>query len=70
LNGASLLVLANKADCSGALALDTIKAALGLDRLDGTSHHWSIFSSSALNGTNIAESLHWLSKEIQSRRGQ
>lgn len=63
--GATLLVLANKQDVPNALSLEAISEYLELDSI--RSHHWKIFPSSAIVGTNIFESVNWLINDISDR---
>lgn len=64
LAGASLLILANKQDCTGALSPAQIQEYMGLE---GISSHWRIFPCSARDGTNCEESLRWLVDDICKR---
>ena len=63
-----MLILANKQDFPSALKLETIRDALGLDKLDHKHHHWIIYGTSAVTGLNIKESLDWLIRELSSAR--
>ncbi|KPM02399.1 Mediator of RNA polymerase II transcription subunit 29 [Sarcoptes scabiei] len=63
--GASLLILANKQDMQNSLKPDQIQEFLQLDQIK--SHHWEIFSCSAITGENIIESIDWLIDDISSR---
>ncbi|KAL1914484.1 uncharacterized protein VTP21DRAFT_8867 [Calcarisporiella thermophila] len=65
LAGASLLVLANKQDLSGALTPGEIRAALGLDVI--ATHHWAIQGCSAITGENILKGMDWLIDDVASR---
>ena len=82
LEGASLLVLANKSDLDGALDPGTVANALGLNKrqqLQQTgdddngetpnheSRHWTIRASSAVTGEGLAESIDWLVRDITDR---
>jgi len=63
--GATLLVLANKQDLSGAVSCETIKDLLQLDSIK--THHWKIVGCSAYTGLNLLSSIDWLLEDISSR---
>ncbi|KAJ2720247.1 ADP-ribosylation factor-like protein 2 [Coemansia sp. Benny D115] len=63
LAGASLLVLANKQDLDGALTKEQVAECLQLELL-GQSHHWRIFSCSAVTGDGLKEGLDWLVDDV------
>ncbi|KAI0566512.1 ADP-ribosylation factor [Gracilaria domingensis] len=74
LAGASLLVLANKQDLSGALSTEQIIEHLALNDMIGKKRHWQVFACSALSGeddTNVenrlTRSIEWLVQEVSSR---
>ncbi|PKI84367.1 Arf GTPase arl1 [Malassezia vespertilionis] len=64
LTGCKLLVFANKQDVPGALDEGQVGAALGLNEL--RDRQWSIFRSSAKNGTGLHEGLDWLVEALRS----
>lgn len=53
LEGADLLILANKSDVEGCLTSSEITQVLQLDKIVG--HRWEIFQVSAVTGLNIKE---------------
>ncbi|XP_054152949.1 ADP-ribosylation factor-like protein 2 [Oppia nitens] len=63
--GATLLVLANKQDLSGALNCQTICELLEVDSIK--THHWKIVGSSAYTGLNLLSAIDWLLDDIASR---
>ena len=66
LQGASLLILANKQDIKGSANSQTLREALHLDHsLKG--HNWRIMECSGITGRNIKESFEWLVNEIEDR---
>ncbi|KAI8424687.1 hypothetical protein MSG28_006643 [Choristoneura fumiferana] len=65
LAGASLLVLANKADLPGALSAKDIREALDLDSIK--SHHWRIVHCSAVTGEHLLDGMDWMLDDIASR---
>ncbi|KAJ2938583.1 hypothetical protein O0L34_g4081 [Tuta absoluta] len=65
LAGATLLVLANKADLPGALSLQDIREALDLDSIK--THHWRIVRCSAVTGENLLDGMDWMLDDIASR---
>uniref|UniRef100_U5EZE0 ADP-ribosylation factor-like protein 2 n=1 Tax=Corethrella appendiculata TaxID=1370023 RepID=U5EZE0_9DIPT len=65
LAGATLLILANKQDLPDALTSSEIKDALELDLI--VTHHWSVFSVSAVSGHKLVDSIDWLIEDISKR---
>ncbi|RKP25194.1 ADP ribosylation factor [Syncephalis pseudoplumigaleata] len=65
LAGASLLVLANKQDLSGAMTVDEIADALALQAIE--THRWHIEPCSAKTGEHLLDGLDWLVEDIASR---
>ncbi|KAI6657078.1 ADP-ribosylation factor-like protein 2 [Oopsacas minuta] len=65
LAGATLLVFANKQDLDGALRVEEIRLALGLDEIQ--SHHWAIHGCSAVTGKNLLQGMDWMIADIASR---
>ncbi|KAG6918498.1 ADP-ribosylation factor-like protein 2 [Tephrocybe rancida] len=65
LAGASLLVFANKQDLHGSLSAAEIEQALDLGVI--TTHHWTIWSCSAVTGANIVEGLDWVVGDVATR---
>ncbi|XP_054758125.1 ADP-ribosylation factor-like protein 2 [Lytechinus pictus] len=65
LNGATLIVFANKQDLPGALSADEIREALELDNIK--THHWLILGCSAVTGENLLYGVNWLIDDIASR---
>jgi len=65
LAGASLLVFANKQDIHGSMTDAEIQEALGLHSIK--SHHWKIWSCSAVTGDNLVKGLDWVVDDIASR---
>ncbi|KAF6198257.1 hypothetical protein GE061_008008 [Apolygus lucorum] len=63
--GASVLILANKADLPGAASLEQIRERLELDRI--TTHHWKIVRVSAMTGENVVPAISWLVNDISQR---
>ena len=63
--GATLLVLANKQDLSGAVNSDTIRQLLDLDSIK--THHWKVVATSAYTGLNLLPAIDWLLEDIASR---
>lgn len=64
---ASVLILANKQDCQGALSVEDIKRVLPLDQVLGGKTHWKLFGCSAVDGANLTEALDWLTGDISAR---
>ena len=81
LAGASLLIIANKQDCRGALTLGQIETCLrGLGLGGGETMeeagavpgsairgHCRVFATSALRGENVQEALDWLVSDVAAR---
>ena len=69
LDGAPLLVLANKQDAPGALAAVEIKERLGLGRMSARA--CDVQPCSALNGDGLKAAAEWLVTRVRaSRRGE
>ena len=68
LAGASLLILANKQDITGALSSDEIAEVLQLrDNKNFTKRHWSILSCSAVTGEGLVEGMDWMTNDVANR---
>ncbi|KAF8211658.1 ADP-ribosylation factor family-domain-containing protein [Mycena galopus ATCC 62051] len=65
LAGASLLVFANKQDLQGSMTDVEIRDALDLRSIK--SHHWKIWSCSAVTGENLVTGLDWVVADIARR---
>lgn len=65
LAGATLIVLCNKQDISGALKVEEIKGILELDEIK--SRHWMIMPCCGLDGKGLKEGLEWIVQDINSR---
>ncbi|PIO64980.1 ADP-ribosylation factor family protein [Teladorsagia circumcincta] len=65
LSGASLLVLANKQDLPSAARVTDIAKILELEEIK--SHHWRIYSCSAMTGENLLEAVSWMCDDVASR---
>ncbi|THV00552.1 ARF/SAR superfamily [Dendrothele bispora CBS 962.96] len=65
LAGASLLVFANKTDLQGSMTKNEIQEALDLSSIK--SHHWRIWSCSAVTGENLIEGLDWVVDDVAGR---
>ncbi|KAK7471225.1 ADP-ribosylation factor-like protein 2 [Stygiomarasmius scandens] len=65
LAGASLLVFANKRDLQGSMTENEIRDALDLNAIK--SHHWRIWSCSAVTGENLVEGLDWVVDDVACR---
>jgi ADP-ribosylation factor-like protein 2 len=65
LQGASLLIYANKQDLEGAIAIKQIASIMRLE--DIKTHHWSIQKCSAMSGLNLLAGMDWLVDDISSR---
>ncbi|XGW07936.1 hypothetical protein V3C99_010784 [Haemonchus contortus] len=65
LSGASLLVLANKQDLPSAARVTDIAKMLELEEIK--SHHWRIYSCSAMTGENLLEAVSWMCDDVASR---
>lgn len=71
LTGASLLVMANKQDVSGASTVDKVAEALNLTKAGGNqlleNRHWCLKPCSAAEGSGMTEAIDWLVDDISSR---
>ncbi|XP_043473660.1 ADP-ribosylation factor-like protein 2 [Leptopilina heterotoma] len=65
LEGASLLVFANKQDLTGALSASEIAEVLELPNIK--SHHCQIFKCSAVTAENLVEGINWILDDIAAR---
>lgn len=65
LEGASLLVFANKQDLPGSLSATDIAEVLGLPEIK--SHHWKIYNCSAVTAENLVEGINWIVSDIAAR---
>ncbi|KAJ7727888.1 GTP-binding protein [Mycena metata] len=65
LAGASLLVFANKQDLQGSMTDIEIREALDLRSI--RSHHWKIWSCSAVTGENLVTGLDWVVADVAGR---
>ncbi|KAG6885492.1 ADP-ribosylation factor-like protein 2 [Termitomyces sp. T159_Od127] len=65
LAGASLLIFANKQDLQGSLSAAEIQQTLDLGLI--TTHHWKIWSCSAVTGANLVEGLDWVVGDVATR---
>uniref|UniRef100_A0A1B6EZQ5 ADP-ribosylation factor-like protein 2 n=1 Tax=Cuerna arida TaxID=1464854 RepID=A0A1B6EZQ5_9HEMI len=65
LQGATLLVFANKQDLPGSLTSEEIKDVIDLDSIKG--HHWQILPCSAVTGDNLLDGIDWLVNDIAAR---
>ncbi|KAJ7666500.1 GTP-binding protein [Mycena rosella] len=65
LAGASLLVFANKQDLQGSMTDVEIRDALDLRSIK--SHHWKIWSCSAVTGENLVTGLDWVVADVAGR---
>ncbi|CEO98633.1 ADP-ribosylation factor-like protein 2 [Plasmodiophora brassicae] len=65
LEGASLLVLANKQDLDGSLTCEEIGRVLQLDKI--VSHHWQIVAVSAITGDGLVDAMNWLVEDVSNR---
>ena len=66
LQGAHVLVFANKQDVVGAAPVADIRDRLGLNSV--TSHNWFIQPTCALKGEGLHEGLDWLAGQIQGAK--
>ncbi|XP_046993747.1 ADP-ribosylation factor-like protein 1 [Schistocerca americana] len=66
LQGAILVVLANKQDIEGALSVAEVHQALGLDALKNRT--FQIFKTSATKGEGLDAAMDWLSNALQNRK--
>ena len=66
--GATLLVLANKQDLSGALSVDEVSKRLGLTGESvGKTRHWQVAACSAATGEGLLDAFHWVVSDVASR---
>ncbi|XP_034935827.1 ADP-ribosylation factor-like protein 2 isoform X2 [Chelonus insularis] len=65
LQGASLLVLANKQDLPGALSPSEIAELLDLPTIK--THHWQIYKCSAVTAENLVKGIDWIVDDIAAR---
>lgn len=65
LQGASLLILANKQDLPGAVSAEDIGQFLQLDKIE--THVCKIFPCSALSGWQIKQGFEWMLSEVKER---
>lgn len=63
LKGVPVLVLANKQDMPGAMNYDEIYKGLGLDAI--TNRPWSMFKTSAMDGSGLQEAFTWLTDTLK-----
>ncbi|KAK3287368.1 ADP-ribosylation factor-like protein 2 [Cymbomonas tetramitiformis] len=66
LAGASLLILANKQDISGALSPSEIEKVLQMEKFS-SSRHWRILGCSAVTGDGLLDGFDWVVSDIASR---
>ncbi|KOX76909.1 ADP-ribosylation factor-like protein 1 [Melipona quadrifasciata] len=66
LQGAILVVLANKQDMAGCLSVAEVHQALGLDALKNRT--FQIFKTSATKGEGLDQAMDWLSNALQSKK--
>jgi ADP-ribosylation factor-like protein 2 len=68
LQGATLLVLANKQDLKNALTSEDIATELELhSKIQYQNRHWAIHGCSAMTGQGLREALEWLVHDITNR---
>ena len=68
LAGASLLILANKQDCTGALSRVDVARVLELDTVMTAQHrHVRLQTCSAVSGEGLVQGLDWMVQDIASR---
>ena len=65
LEGASLLILANKQDLPGAMSAPEIAEFLELSSIK--THHWQIYKCSAVTAENLLEGVNWIVDDIAAR---
>lgn len=65
LQGASLLIFANKQDLPGALSSAEIADVLELHSIK--THHWQILKCSAVTAENLVEGVDWILDDIAAR---
>ena len=67
LAGATLLVLANKQDCTGALNMEQMTQVLELDQMTHQHRHWKLQACSAVTGEGLVDGLDWMVQDIANR---
>lgn len=68
LQGATLLVLANKQDLKNALTAEEIATELELNsKIQYQNRHWAIYGCSAMTGEGLPQAMEWLVQDITSR---
>ena len=67
LAGASLLVMANKQDVSGALSLTEVASALDVEKLSAGNRHCRLIACSAMTGVGLQEGMEWIVGDIAAR---
>ena len=65
LQGATLLILCNKQDLSGAMTATAIRDRLSLGRMHN--RHYRVAACSAMTGAGLEDSIKWLVEDIGSR---
>ena len=65
LKGVPVLVLANKQDMPGAMGYDEIYKGLGLSSVKN--RQWSMFKTSAMDGTGLTEAFEWLTNTLKGQ---
>jgi ADP-ribosylation factor 1/2 len=66
LNGAVILVLANKQDLPNALSADEIATGLELNKI--TTHPWKVQGTCAHSGEGLEEGFDWLADRIKEKK--
>jgi ADP-ribosylation factor-like protein 2 len=67
LAGSSLLIFANKQDLGGALTHQQIAEQLGLNDVEISGRHWTIFSCSAMTSEGLTQGFDWITNDISNR---
>ena len=67
LEGASVLILANKQDLAGALSAEAIATGLDLRSEQFENRHWTIKGCSAVTGEGLVDGMDWIVADIASR---
>ncbi|KAJ8683198.1 hypothetical protein QAD02_018990 [Eretmocerus hayati] len=65
LEGATLLIFANKQDLPGAVSTEDIAQILDLESIK--THHWKIYKASAITAENLLEGINWIAEDISKR---
>lgn len=65
LNGAVILVLANKQDLPNALSSDEVASGLELSKI--TNHPWHVQATCATTGSGLDEAFDWLADRIREK---